>query len=115
MWSDIVQLEVIEDDSDMLHFKQLSYNSDYKKCKFKSTNTRHVEMNRIAKRQMQKSPKGITMAKKKDLLMPCKTRLTPRQHNAFFNSPTVTTSGRKKDDDSNSDSDSEEDESSDTQ
>ena len=55
------------------------------------------------------------MAKKKDLLMPCKTRLTPRQHNAFFNSPTVTTSGRKKDDDSNSDSDSEEGESSDTQ
>ena len=52
MWSDIVQLKVIEDDSDMLHFKQLSYNSDYKKCKFKSNNTRHVEMNRIAKRQM---------------------------------------------------------------
>ena len=45
--------------------------------------------------------------------MLCKKGLIP-QHYAFFNSPTVTTAGGKKDDtDSNSDSDSQEDESSD--
>ena len=49
MWSKIVQLKVIKDDPDMLHFKY-SYGSDYKKCKFKTTNTRHVEMNRMTKR-----------------------------------------------------------------
>ena len=50
MWSKIVQLKVIEDDPDTLYFKY-SYDSDYKKAKFKTTNTRHVEMNRTTKRQ----------------------------------------------------------------
>ena len=55
-----------------------------------------------------KSPKGITSAKKKDLLILCKKELIPKQHQAFFGSPTVTTSEGKKDDiDSNSDFDSE--------
>ena len=36
------------------------------RCKFKTTNTRHVEMNRTAKRQVCKSQKGITSVKKKD-------------------------------------------------
>ena len=45
MLSKIVQLKVNEDDPDMLYFKY-SYDSDYKKCKFKTTNTRHVKMNR---------------------------------------------------------------------
>ena len=59
--------------------------------------------------------KGVTFAKKKDLLMLCAKGLIPKQRHGFFNSPTVTTTGGKKDDiDSNSDSDSEEDESSDT-
>ena len=45
--------------------------------------------------------------------MLCKKGLIPKQHHAFFDSPTVTTFGGKKDDvNSNSDSDSEEDESS---
>ena len=40
--------------------------------------------------------------------MPCKKELIPKQHQAFFGSPTVTTSEGKKDDiDSNSDFDSE--------
>ena len=72
-------------------------------------------MNRTKKRQMCKSPTGITSAKKKDLLMLWKKGLIPKQHQAFFNSPTVTISGGKKNDaHSNSDSNSEEDESSDT-
>ena len=71
-------------------------------------------MNKTAKKQMYKSPKGITSAKKKDLLMLCKKGIIPKQHHVFINSPTVKTSGQKKDDtDSNSDSDSQEDESSD--
>ena len=48
MWSKIVQLKVIEEDPDMLYFKY-SHDSDYEKCKFKTTNTRHVEMSRTAK------------------------------------------------------------------
>ena len=113
MWSEIVQLKVIEDDPDMLYFKY-SYDRDYKKCKFKATNTRHVEMNRTAKRQKYKSQKEITLAKKKDLLMLCKKGLIPKQHYAFFDSLTVATSGGKEDDIvANSDSDSEEDEPSD--
>ena len=79
----------------MLHFKY-SYDSDYTRCKFTTTNKRHVEMNRTANRQMYKSPKGISSAKKKDLLMLCKNRLFPKQHHDFFNSPTVTTSGGNK-------------------
>ena len=79
-----------------------------KKCKFKATNTRHVETNRVAKRPKYKSQKLITSAKKKNLLMLCKKGLIPKQHCAFFDSPTVTMSGQKKDDiDSNNDSDSE--------
>ena len=39
MWSEIVQLNVIEDDLDILHFKY-NYHSDNKRCKFKTTNTR---------------------------------------------------------------------------
>ena len=53
MQSKIVQLKVIEDDPDTLYFKY-SYVSDYKKRKFKTTNTRHVEMNRTTKRQKYK-------------------------------------------------------------
>ena len=112
MWSEIVQLKVIEDDPDMLYFKY-SYDRDYKKCKFKATNTRHVEMNRTAKRQKYKSQKEITLAKKKDLLMLCKKGLTPKPY-AFFDSLTVATSEGKEDDIvANSGSDSEEDEPSD--
>ena len=51
MLSEIVRFYVIEDDPDILHFKY-SYDSDYKKCKFKTTNTSHAEMSRTAKRQM---------------------------------------------------------------
>ena len=73
VWSEIVQLI---DDPDMLHFK-CSYDSDFKRWKFKTTKIRHVEMNRTAKRKMYSlMQKGI-----------------PKQHHAFFNSPTVTTSG----------------------
>ena len=46
-----------------------------KKCKFKATNTRHVEMNRVAKRPKYKSQKLITSAKKKNLVMLCKKGL----------------------------------------
>ena len=35
MWSEIVWLKVIENDSDMLYFKYSYDNDDYKKCKFK--------------------------------------------------------------------------------
>ena len=49
-----------------------------KKCKFKKTNTRHVEMNRTPKRKKYKPQKGITSAKKKDLLMLCKRGLIPK-------------------------------------
>ena len=35
MWSEIVQVEVIEGDPDMLYFNY-SYDNDYKKCKFKT-------------------------------------------------------------------------------
>ena len=34
MWSQIVQIKVIEDESDMLYFKY-SYDSDYKNASFK--------------------------------------------------------------------------------
>ena len=40
MWSEIVQLNVIEDDLDILHFKY-NYHSDNKRCKFKTTNKRN--------------------------------------------------------------------------
>ena len=97
----------------MLHFND-SYDCDYKRYKFKTTNTRHVEVNRTAKRQIYKSSKRITSAKKKDLLMLCEKGLIPKQHHAFFSSQTVTTSGRKIDDtDSNSHSGKEKHESSD--
>ena len=113
MWSEIVQLKVIGDDPDMLYFKY-SYDRNYKRCKFKTTNTRHVEMNRTAKRQKYKSQKGITLAKKKDLFMLWKKGLIPKQQHAFFDSLTVATSGGKEDDIvANSGFDSEEDESSD--
>ena len=96
----------------MLHFNY-SYDRDYKRYKFKTTNTRHNEVNKTAKRQTYKSPKQITSAKKKDLLMLYEKGLIPKQHHAFFSSQTVTTSGRKIDDtDSNSHSGKEEDESS---
>ena len=86
--------------------------TDYKRCTFKTFNTRHVEMNTTAKRQMYKSPKRITSAKIKDLLMKCKKGLVLKH--TFFILPTMTTAGGKKDDTvSNSDSVSEEDESSD--
>ena len=68
MWSKIVQLKVIEDYPDMLYFKY-SCGSDYKKCKFQTTNTRHVEMSRTVKSQKYKSQKVITLAKKKDLFI----------------------------------------------
>ena len=85
-----------------------------KKCKFKTTSARHVEMNRTTIRQKYK-PKVITLANKKDLLMLCKKRLISKQHHAFFDSTTVITSGGKKDDIySNSDSGREENKSSDT-
>ena len=70
MWSKIVQLKVIEDYPDMLYFKY-SYGSDYKKCNFQTTKTRHVEMNRTVKKQKYKSQKVITSAKKKDLFILC--------------------------------------------
>ena len=40
-----------------------SYDSDYKRSKFKTTNTKHAEMNRTAKRQMYKSPKRNHISK----------------------------------------------------
>ena len=43
-----MQFKVIEDDSDMLYFKY-SYSSDYKNYKFKTINTRSVEMNKEEK------------------------------------------------------------------
>ena len=49
VWSEIVQLNDFEDDLDMVLFKY-SYDSDYKRCKFKTTITRHVEVNRTAVR-----------------------------------------------------------------
>ena len=61
-------------------------------------------MNRTAKWQMYKSPKGITSAKKKDLIMLCKNGLISKQHHAFFSSLTVTTSGGKKGDTDSTDS-----------
>ena len=86
--------------------------TDYKRCTFKISNTRHVKMNTTAKRQKCKSPKRITSVKIKDLLMKCKKGLILKH--AFFILTTITTGGGKKDDtDSNSDSGSEEDESSD--
>ena len=102
MWSEIVQRKVIEDDSDILYFKYINFKLQtyifqiYKKYKFKTTNTRHIEMIRTAKRQKYKSQKGITSTKKKDLLMLCKKGLIPKQHHAFFRSPTMTTSGGRK-------------------
>ena len=65
MWFN-VHFKDIEDDLDMILIKY-SYDSDNQRYKFKTNNTRHVEVNRTAKRQT--SPKGITSAKKKDLLM----------------------------------------------
>ena len=59
MWSDIVQLNVIKGDLDMLHFKY-SYQSNIKRCKFKTNNIRHFEINVTAIRQIYKLPKGIT-------------------------------------------------------
>ena len=53
-------------------------------------------MNKAAKRQIYKSHKEITMAKKKDLLMLCKKGFIPKQHYAFLYSPTVTTSDKRK-------------------
>ena len=53
MWSEIVQLNVIEDDLDILHFKY-SYHSDNKRCRFKTTNTR------ILKRTEQQRDKCIS-------------------------------------------------------
>ena len=109
-------VEIIEDDPDIPYFKY-SYDSDYKKKnKFKkTTNARHVEMNRTPKRQKYKLQKGIMSAKKKDLLMLCKKGLTSKQDHAFFDWLPVTASRGKKDDIySNSDSDSEEYESSET-
>ena len=50
MWSEVVQqLKVFEDDLDMLHFKY-SYDSDCKRCKFKTTNIGYHEMSRTAKK-----------------------------------------------------------------
>ena len=46
--------------------------TDYKKCKFKTTPTSHVEMNKTAKREICRSHKRITSEKKEDLLMLCK-------------------------------------------
>ena len=46
--------KIIEDDTYMLNFKH-SYEVTIKKCKFKTTNTSHVEMIRTAKRQIYKS------------------------------------------------------------
>ena len=68
MWSEIVWLKVIENDSDMLYFKYSYDSDDYKKCKFKTTNRRLVAINRTTKRQKYKPPKVITSAKKEDLL-----------------------------------------------
>ena len=56
MWPEIRQLKVIEDDLDILHFKY-TYDSNCKRCKFKTNKTRHIEINRTAKGQMYKSPK----------------------------------------------------------
>ena len=53
----------------MLYFKYSYDSDDYKKCKFKTTNTRLVAINRTTRRQKYKPPKVITSAKKKDLLM----------------------------------------------
>ena len=72
-----------------------SYDSVYKKCKFKTTSTSH-EQNKTAKGQMCKSHKGIILSQKEDLLMLCKKGLIPKQHFTFFDSPTVTTSEERK-------------------
>ena len=70
----------------------------------------NVKMNRTTKRQKYKPQKGITSAKKNNLLMLWKNGLIPKQHHVFFDSPTMAMSVGKKDDiDSNSDSDNEED------
>ena len=72
-------------------------------------------MNRKTKTQKCKHQKVTTSAKNKDLLMVCKKWLISKQYHAFFDSPTVATSGEKKDDiDSNSESEREENKSSDT-
>ena len=93
MLSETVQVKVIEDDPDMLHFK---YSYNYKKCKFKTTNTNDFEMNRTSKRQMCNSHKGITSVKKTDLLRIYKKGLILKQDSTIFNSPTVTTSAERK-------------------
>ena len=67
----------------MLYFKY-SYGSGYK-----STNKRHAEVNRKEKRQKYKPQKGITSARKNDLLMLCKKRLISKQYDASFDSLTV--------------------------
>ena len=59
MWSKIVQLKVIKDDPGLLYFKY-SYDSDYKKYKFKITNTRHVD------RKEQQRDKSISLKKESD-------------------------------------------------
>ena len=72
-------------------------------------------MNRKTKTPKCKHQKVITSAKNKDLLMVCKKWLISKQYHAFFDSPTLATSGEKKDDiDSNSESEREEKKSSDT-
>ena len=91
MWSDIVQIKVIKDESDMLYFKY-----SYRVTISLKQPIRHVEMNRTAKRQKYKSQKGITSPKKTDILMLYKKGLIPKQHHAFFDSPTEKTSGQRK-------------------
>ena len=84
-------------------------------CKFKITNTRHVEMSRKTKRRKCKHQKVTTSAKNKDLLMVCKKWLISKQYHAFFDSLRVATSGEKKDGiDYNSESERGENKSSDT-
>ena len=95
MWSDIVQIKVIKDESDMLYFKY-SYRVTISDYKFKTTNKRHVEINRTAKRQKYKAKKGITSPKKTDILMLYKKGLIPKQYHAFFDSPTEKTPGQRK-------------------
>ena len=110
MWSRLLKMTLT------FHISNIVMAVTIKKNKFKkTTNTRHVEMNRTAKRQKYKLQKGIISAKKKDLLMLCKKGLTSKQDHAFFDWLPVRASGGKKDDIySNSDADSEEYESSET-
>ena len=97
MWSEIVQLKVIEEDPCMLYFKY-NYSDEYKKCNFRvESATTRSEKDRVAKKQKYHAKIGITAAKKKDLLTLCKKGYIPKNHHAFYES--LAFMDRKEDDD----------------